>query len=202
MTNPPAAPRVARADELHRVVQILVGAFYDDPTWAWVFPDPQQRYKQQRRLWQLQVQGAVRYPGAVWLSADATATALWIPPGGTELSAAQESELEQLLTELLGADADRLVAAFQVFTDARPTGDDFYYLTMLGTDPQHRGHGHGLRLLHDTLQTSDRAGACAYLEASNPANVDLYARFGFRPHSTFQLPRDGPQITTMWRGPR
>ncbi len=141
-------------------------------------------------------------PARSGLSADATATALWIPPGGTELSAAQESELEQLLTELLGADADRLVAAFQVFTDARPTGDDFYYLTMLGTDPQHRGHGHGLRLLHDTLQTSDRAGACAYLEASNPANVDLYARFGFRPHSTFQLPRDGPQITTMWRGPR
>ncbi len=140
-----------------------------------------------------------RYPDAVWLNADSTATAVWIPPGGTELSPEHETELEQLTSELLGGDADRLMRTFKAFEHARPDRDDFYYLSLLGTEPQHRGRGHGLRLLHDTLHLADHAGAPAYLEASNPANVALYARYGFEPHGTVTLPADGPDITILTR---
>ena len=39
----------------------------------------------------------------------------------------------------------------------------------------------------------------AYLEASNPANVALYARYGFDVFASFTLPQGGPEVITMWR---
>ncbi len=195
------APRVVGPDELDRVVEILVGAFFDDPTWAWALPDPRLRREQYRLLWRLIVEGAARYP-SVWLNAEETATAVWIPPGGTDMSVEQEAMVEPLLTEMLGDGAARVLGTFKAFAEARPVGQEHYYLTLLGTDPHHRGKGAGLRLLADTLQVADDAAMPAYLEASNPVNVALYARYGFRVRSTFGLPEDGPDVPTMWREPR
>lgn len=41
----------------------------------------------------------------------------------------------------------------------------------------------------------------AYLEPSNPANVPLYARYGFEVLGSFSLPGGGPGVVTMWRQP-
>lgn len=195
------APKVCGPDDLERVVEILVGAFYEDPTWAWAFPDPSLRREQHRRLWRLFVEGAARYP-SVWLNGDETAAAVWIPPGGTEMSDEQAEAVEPLLVELLGADdAPRVLRTVEAFEEAHPHHAEHWYLTLLGTDPAHRGKGLGLQLLADTLQLADDDGVGAYLEASNPVNVPLYARYGFRPYGEIALPH-GPVVTTMWRDPR
>jgi GNAT superfamily N-acetyltransferase len=194
--------RVAGPEDLDRVVEILVGAFENDPTWSWAFPDPTQRPLQYRRLWRLFVEGAARYP-SVWLNADETATAVWIPPGGTEMSPEQEAQIEPLIRELVGAeDAPRVQRTVDAFGEAHPRDTDHYYLTLLGTDPAHLGKGLGLQLLEDTLRLADDDGMPAYLEASNPVNVALYARYGFRPYATVALPQGVADVTTMWRDPR
>src|SRR5674476_1085532 len=72
------SPRVRSPQERDDVVAILVGAFHDDPTWSWAFPDPSLRAEQHRRLWGLFVDGAMRYPW-VWLTPGNTATSVWIP---------------------------------------------------------------------------------------------------------------------------
>ncbi len=193
--------RVAGPSDLDRVVEIMVGAFYDDPVWSWAFPDPDLRRAQHRRFWRLYVEGAARYP-SVWLNADETAAAVWIPPRGTDLSPAQEARVEPLLVELLGPeDAPRVIGAGDAFERAHPHEVEHYYLSLLGTDPAHRGKGVGLALLKQTLTRADEDDVPAYLEASNPANVALYERYGFRPRSTFTLP-GGPEVTTMWREAR
>jgi hypothetical protein len=46
----------------------------------------------------------MRYPW-VWLTPGNTATAVWIPPNGTDLSEEQEAALEPTIVEMLGADA-------------------------------------------------------------------------------------------------
>src|SRR5450759_5191087 len=83
-------PRVASPQDRDDVVAILVSAFSDDPTWSWAFPDPSLRAAQHGRLWGLFVEGAMRYPW-VWLTPGNTATSVWIPPNGTDLSEEQEA---------------------------------------------------------------------------------------------------------------
>lgn len=185
-------------EAVSRVVEILVGAFNGDPLWSWAFPDDARRADQHRALWRLFVDGATRYP-TVWLDAERAAAAVWIPPGGTELSASQEELLGPLLDRLCGSDAWRVHALMDLFEQAHPRDEPHYYLSLLGTDPAARGRGLGLRLLADNLAEVDRAGLPAYLEASNGANVPLYARYGFETVGEFPTPDGGPVMTTMWR---
>lgn len=180
----------------------MAGAFYDDPVWSWAFPDPTRRRSQQRQLWRLYVEGATRYP-SVWLDAGATAAAVWIPPGGTDLSPDQEVQVEPLLSALLGPDgAARVLACEEAFAGAHPRDVEHYYLSLLGTDPAHRGHGYGLALLQDNLDRIDAHDEAAYLEASNLGNVALYERYEFRRRSVFTVPHGGPDVVTMWRDRR
>ncbi len=195
------SPRVAAAADRDEVVRILVGAFAEDPAWSWAFPDRSRRAAEHTRLWRLLVEGAMRYPW-VWLAPGGTATSVWIPPGGTDLSPEQEAQLEPMLVDLLGSGAGRVLEAFEAFERAHPRDAPHYFLTLLGTAPEHRGRGHGLALLAANLRLVDEAGLPAYLEASNVANVPLYQRHGFVVHGGFVLPDGGPEVVTMWRDPR
>lgn len=191
-------PIQASDEDLGRAVKILVGAFHDDPLWAWAFPDPERRAEQHRWLWGLYVDGAARYSG-VWLDAERNAVAVWIPPGGTELTLEQEASLGHMLVELAGPEgAGRVSELGDAFEQAHPEHQDHHYLSLLGTDPAHRGRGLGLGLLRQTLRAVDETGLPAYLEASNVANVPLYERLGFRVRDRFRV-ADGPEVVTMWR---
>lgn len=194
-------PRVATTADAAIATEILVRAFYNCPTWGWVFPDPAVRAEQHRAFWGLLVEGALRYPW-VWLGAGGVTTSVWIPPDGAELSAEQEASIEPMLVELMGAGSARVLAALAAFDAAHPHSEPHYYLSLLGTDPAHYGNGYGLGLLEANLRLIDAEGAPAYLESSNPANVALYERYGFRLLSSFDLPNTGPTVPTMWREAR
>jgi GNAT superfamily N-acetyltransferase len=199
MTTPDdLSPSLASPQDSGEVVSILASAFRDDPTWSWAFPDPAARAEQHRRLWEIFVEGALRYPW-VWLTPGNTATSVWIPPDGTEFSDEQEAAMETTFVEMCGAGASRLLRTFEMFEQAHPRGAPHYYLTLLGTRAEHRGHGYGLALLADNLRRIDETGMPSYLEASNPANVPLYMRYGFEVLDSFQLPDGGPEVFTMWR---
>ena len=194
------AARRATAADRDTVVALLVSAFRDDPVWGWACPDEALRAEQHRQLWGAFADGALRYPW-VWLAAGDTATAVWIPPDGTEMSSQQEADLDRLLGSWPGEAPARVRHAMERFERAHPRDEPHYYLSLLGTDAGRRGHGYGLGLLAETLRRVDEAGAPAYLEASNAANVPLYERYGFGPRGAFGLD-DGPEVITMWRPAR
>jgi GNAT superfamily N-acetyltransferase len=134
------------------------------------------------------------------MTADASAVAIWIPPGATELSDEQERAFAHAAEEVLGPDgAAYLDKVMAVFAAAHPQVEPHYYLSLLGTHPAHRGHGIGMKLLAETLALIDREGSPAYLESSHPANNARYARHGFEPLGEFALPDNGPAVTSMWR---
>jgi ribosomal protein S18 acetylase RimI-like enzyme len=190
--------RVATVDDAPTVTEILVRAFNNCPTWGWAFPDAEARADQHRALWGLFVEGAMRFPW-VWLGAGGVTTSVWIPPGETEMSTEQLDRLEPMLRQLLGAGASRVLATLDAFDAAHPHDEPHFYLSLLGTDPAHYGHGYGLALLAENLRIVDAQGMPAYLESSNPANVALYERYGFRRLGAFDLPGGGPTVPTMWR---
>jgi GNAT superfamily N-acetyltransferase len=192
------APRVATAEDLDTVTATVSAAFAGDPLWRWVFEQDEEAPK---RWWRFLVQSALRYPW-VRVAGDCDAVAVWIPPGGVELTPQEEERVEPLMRELVGERAPAVIALLDRFDDSHPHGEPHYYLSLLATHPRARGRGVGMGLLADSLALLDAEGAAAYLESSNPVNDSRYERLGFVPSGAFSTPDGAHTVTTMWRAPQ
>jgi GNAT superfamily N-acetyltransferase len=201
MQDRDTGPRVATAADARSIVATLTGAFDADPLWRWAFPDPARRAQQFETWFGLFVESALPN-GWVWLSGAGEATSVWTPPGKTELSPEAKAKVEPFLTGELGTHAEAVLEVFERFEAAAPSDQDFYYLSFLGTQPEHRGHGIGMSLLEANLTQVDAESMPAYLESSNPANNARYERLGFKPHAEFTTPDGEHSVTTMWRDAR
>jgi hypothetical protein len=91
---------------------------------------------------------------AIWIAGDVAAASVWIPPGGEELTAEEEGQVE--------------------FERSHPRAEEHSYLSLLGTAERCRRRGLGMALPAENLRSIDEEGAPAYLESSNPANDDRY----------------------------
>ncbi|MGA7989538.1 MAG: GNAT family N-acetyltransferase [Candidatus Dormiibacterota bacterium] len=193
--------RVAAAEDATRVADVLAAAFQDDPVWGWAFPDPSLRPAQLAVWWRFLTDAAMRYPW-VWVTPAIEAAAVWIPPGGAELSTEEQARAAGLLNELVGGWSATVLEAMDRFDAAHPHDEPHYYLSLLGTDPTHRGRGIGMALLAANLARIDEEHLPAYLESTNPANNARYARLGFEQRGAFSVVDGGPIVTTMWRSAR
>ena len=188
--------RLATERDVDRVTATLVAAFEADPLWSWAFPEEGLDV-----LWRLLVASAMRY-SSVWTVGDYAAALVWIPPGGTELTAAEEASLGPMLEGRIGSHAAEVLALFERMEHAHPGEPPHYYLSLLGTHPDHRGKGLGMALLAETLAKIDSEGMPAYLESSNPENDPRYERLGFVRAGEFERPDGQLTCSTMWREPR
>ncbi|HSD25186.1 MAG TPA: GNAT family N-acetyltransferase [Solirubrobacterales bacterium] len=184
----------------NQVTELFALAFHDDPTWSWAFPDRERRLEQHRVWWGLHVRSALRH-GWVWMTEDGGAASLWIPPGEPELSAKEEARVVPLLRELLGPHSKDVLTLLDRFESNHPSGEPHYYLSLLGTHPDHRGRGKGIGLLAANLARIDELGLPAYLESSNRGNDHRYEQLGFVQVGEFAAPGGEPTIACMWRDP-
>jgi GNAT superfamily N-acetyltransferase len=176
--------RVATEHDLDGITATLSAAFAADPLWNWAFPT-----RGLVDLWRLLISSALRYPS------------VWIPPAGIELTKAEETSLGPMLEGLVGSRASEILTLFERLDDTHPDGPPHYYLSLLGTHPDHRGKGLGMALLADNLAKIDSEGMPAYLESSNPENDPRYERLGFVRVGEFQRPDGQLTCSTMWREP-
>lgn len=142
-----SARRATLAD-IDEVTQIVTLAFELDPLWSRALARPDGRTDHHVAFWRLFVEGALRYP-ETWLTDGGEATSIWIPPGATEMSTEQEDQLGELAVEHLGTAADSYVDLLARFDASHPREEPHFYLSLLGTHPDHRGRGIGMWLLAD-----------------------------------------------------
>ena len=188
--------RLATERDVDGVAATLTAAFAADPLWSWAFPEAGLD-----ALWGLCVTSAMRYPSIRFVG-DYAAASIWIPPGGTELTAEEEASLEPMLEGLIGSRAVEVLALLERMERVHPEAPPHYYLSLLGTHPDHRGKGLGMALLADNLAEIDSEGMPAYLESSNSRNDPRYERLGFEKIGEFERPDGGLTCSTMWREPR
>jgi GNAT superfamily N-acetyltransferase len=189
--------RVATARDLDGVTATLTAAFVADPLWSWAFP----KGEGLEALWRLYISSALRYPW-VWIADDYAAASVWIPPGGIELTEEEEAQLEPMLADLVGSRAAEILALFERLEQTHPDEPSHYYLSLLGTHPDHRGEGLGMALLADNLARIDSERMPAYLESSNSANDRRYERQGFIRVGELTRPDGQLTVSTMWREAR
>jgi ribosomal protein S18 acetylase RimI-like enzyme len=183
------------ASELERVqiLDTLTSAFSSDPVARWIFPDPQQ-YRASFPLFAQAYGGRAFKHRTAFSLADYHAAALWLPPGANPDEEAMVSLFQQ------AAAKDTLPQLFSILEQMgtyHPT-EPHWYLPLLGVKPDMQGRGLGSALLRHALQQCDHARVPAYLESSNPRNIPLYERHGFRVLGTIQS-GNSPELIPMLR---
>ena len=126
MTESGVEIRTAEPADLDRLTALLTQAFKDDPLWRWAFHEEEGM----ATWWRFLIRSALRYP-CTWIAGDFAAAAVWIPPGGTELTHDEEQRVEPLLRELVGPRAPQVTELLARYEAAHPRDPPHYYLSLL-----------------------------------------------------------------------
>ena len=195
-----SASRVATVADLDAVVAIFTSAFLHDPVWGPAFPDERRRAEQAAVMWRVYAGSALRYPWTL-VTPGVEAAAIFIPPGGVELTEEEAGGLEGRLAAVTDAGTARAITVVGEQFEAAHPAQPFFYLTILGTHADHRGKGLGMGLVADGLARIDalgELGAPVYLESTNPVNNRRYESVGFEARDEI-VTSGGQVVTTMWR---
>ena len=194
--------RIAQPSDADAMTETIATAFFDDPLWSWAFADETRRAADFRIWWRVFVDSCFRNEWT-WVTDDCESVAMWAPPGAEELTTAEESKLADLVGDLIGGDhANAVLGVLARFEAAHPHDVPHYYLSIVATHDDHRGHGIGEALLAENLRHVDAQHMPAYLESSNPRNLQRYMRLGFEPTGEIEVPDGRSTVITMWRAER
>ncbi len=194
--------RPARADEAPALAALLARAFAEDAVLNWFLRARRRRHAAE--LFFRQVLADALPLGAVRVSEDMTACAVWLPPDAERPEGNMWSDLRNALWMLRVASPWRLArleAVIRMSEKIHPE-EKCHYLSLIGTLPEARGQGLASALIEHTLSQADGEGMPAFLETGDAAKVDYYRRFGFELTGQAQLPLGGPTLNLMWREPR
>jgi ribosomal protein S18 acetylase RimI-like enzyme len=185
--------RVTAPSDAEQAIAAIVLAFSTDPAARWSYPDPHQYLTHFPRI--VRAFGGKAFAhGTGYHVSGFGGAALWLPPGIQP----DEEALAAVLKSSVAA--ERQAAVFAVFEQMgrHHPHEPHWYLPLIGVDPVHQGKGFGSALLQHALRQCDRDHTPAYLESTNPANIPLYERHGFRVLATIQV-GSSPPISPMLR---
>ncbi|GIF71003.1 GNAT family N-acetyltransferase [Asanoa siamensis] len=166
---------VEQATAAHRqqVVETVVAAFDQDPAFRYFFRDPVTRDAEAAEfaghLFDMRVG-----PGTTWVVEGGLSLAMWDSPAGWS----DNPEPKLTVSDDALARLDDYHRAVQGLFPRRP--EPFWYLGVLATHPSQAGRRFGRSVMKPGLAAAAAAGLPAYLETTNPANVALYERAGWR----------------------
>jgi GNAT superfamily N-acetyltransferase len=194
MTSP--AIKRAKKDEKEKLFATLTLAFVDDPIMRWIMPEGSAYLKNVTVMHGSLGGRAFEHDCAYYLD-DLSGVALWLPPGievdaDTMVEAANTRAPEKLRPDLY--------KMMERMGELHPT-EPHWYLAVLGVDGHHQGKGLGSILMKHVLSRVDKDHAIAYLESSNPRNVQFYERHGFEVVGEIQA-GSSPVVAAMLRRPR
>jgi|HubBroStandDraft_1064217.scaffolds.fasta_scaffold00058_66 hypothetical protein len=179
---------------------MLARAFHDDPVMVYMFPEPAERRRKLPRLFELLFAGNLPLGGCDVTEGGETAS-LWRPPGKVQIPLWTRLVNTPAILAIYGfAGTSRAMRLLGVMERHHPR-EPHWYLMLIGTEPQKQGRGFAGIVLRHRLAQIDAARLPAYLEASKPENVPIYASVGFEQCGELSIP-GGPVIYPMWRPAR
>jgi GNAT superfamily N-acetyltransferase len=190
-----------------RAVAVLVDAFENDPVYAYVFPDLDDRRRSLALLWGALLRYALIY-GVNYTTPAVAGVASWLPPGSTDVTPWRNLRAGMPFPRAVakfGAGPRRRMLELLRYTDdvrRRHIREPYWYLWLLGVAPASQGQGIGGRLLAPALEQADRAGVPCYLETETESNVAFYLKRGFEVSTRKPLADTGVTLWTMIRPPQ
>lgn len=189
--------RLATMADRRALATTLASAFVDDPVWVWMIP-PRRREARLQLLFGALLRNAIPR-GHIYTVGDATAVAIWAPPGEWEMPKTAIARAAVPIARAASSRLPRLLGRLnQIEAVHRRQPDSHWYLEYIGTRQEARGTGLGSALLSDALARTDAEGTPVYLESSNSRNLPFYERHGFTVTEQLDLAA-GPPQWLLWR---
>jgi GNAT superfamily N-acetyltransferase len=187
--------KTAKESDEAGVIDVLKIAFVADPATRWVWPDPQKYLSHFSSFAKAFGGKAFAYESAHYVG-NYSGAALWLPP-----NVYPDVDLLTALLQSSGSDESKKDGPeiFEKMSRYHPH-EPHWYLPLLGVDPLHHGKGLGSALIQHVIGMCDRDNKSAYLESSNPKNIQFYERHGFKLLGTIQV-NTSPPIFPMLRKP-
>ena len=188
-------PEVKSADENMQAsaISTIVLGFAADPMVRWTWPDSSEYLRVMPRFVKAFGGRAFEHRTA-YITEGARAAALWLPPGVEPDEAAMGAVLEGALRPEIAGDVGVILKGMAEHHPHEP----HWYLPLVAADPNWIGQGLGALLMKHALRRCDEEGMAAYLESTNPRNLSLYERHGFRIMGKIQS-GSSPVMTPMLR---
>jgi ribosomal protein S18 acetylase RimI-like enzyme len=187
---------VGRPEDKARLMQTIVLGFSADPMARWASPDPAV-YLDRRAEFFDAMGGAAFDHDTAFVADDGAAVATWLPPGVEADGERMSAIMAEQTPEGRRGEMDALFARMEEFHLAEP----HWYLPLIAADPARQGQGLGTALMQAAIARIDADGRPAYLESSNPRNIPLYERFGFKIIGEIKT-ETSPVLTPMVRAGR
>lgn len=185
--------RSATANIEASTISTIVLGFAADPMARWVWPDSSEYLRIMPEFVKAFGGRAFEHDTA-YITEGAHAVALWLPPGVEPDEAAMAAIMAQTLRPEI---ADDVAPVLQEMARCHPR-EPHWYLPLIAADPNWIGQGLGTLLMQHAVRRCDEEGIAAYLESSNPRNISLYERHGFRIVGEIQH-GSSPTLTPMLR---
>jgi hypothetical protein len=164
----------ATPDVRRRVVRTVVAAFSADPAFRYFFGDSG-AFEAQATTFAGYLFDKRVTNGTVWVIDGGASVAMWDAPDPADPHGEPTSAMaRQLPSETMG----RLDAYEDALHEALPA-TPHWYLGILATHPRSAGQRWGRAVMAPGVASATSAGLPAYLETTNPDNVDLYGRAGW-----------------------
>ena len=188
-------PEVKSADSNMQAsaISTIVLGFAADPMVRWTWPDSSEYLRVMPRFVKA-FGGRAFEHGTAYITEGARAAALWLPPGVEPDEAAMGAVLEGALRPEIAGDVGVILKGMAEHHPHEP----HWYLPLVAADPNWIGQGLGALLVKHALRRCDEEGIVAYLESTNPRNLSLYERHGFRIMGKIQS-GSSPVMTPMLR---
>ena len=190
---PPGSGFLASVSHEAAAIAAVTMGFSTDPVARWFYPEPADYYRWFPKFVRA-FAGASINDGTAFCTANYSGAALWLKPGAHP----DEDAIGELVEESIPM--SRQPEVFRLFEEmgAGHPETPHWYLPMIGVDTFQQNRGIGASLMREALTQCDEDGLPAYLESSNPRNISLYLRFGFKVVGEIRV-GDIPPLVPMLR---
>ena len=182
--------RLATAEEVPALAELLTDAFVDDAIMIWTTPGDGRRERVRAFFERFDTRAVAS--GWLWTVDGAAGVALWVPPG-------TEAEFDDLTFAIEGASPE--YGSFWAWAEGARPAEPHWYLDHLAVGAWARGSGVGVALIEHGLSLARADGLPAFLCTSRPDNVGFYERRGFVLEREGDAPDGGPHIWFMRANP-
>jgi len=192
--------------QLPKAGDVLARAFQDDPLYAYILADEEERRTRLPALFTALVRYTCVYGECTTTRALAGA-ACWLRPGKTDLTFWRILRtgfgLQASVARFSPQARDRFLGVMGYADDLhkRLMHGPHWYLWALGVDPDQQGTGIGSALLRPVLNRADELDLPCYLETQSEPNVRFYEKRGFGVLEFGDVPGHGVPFWTMAREP-